>query len=136
MSTYIHGLTLTSIKDIEKVHALYLQKHNASIRTVDASIEPQVVVLSAEEWVQGVVSKIVLYNSAGADLIVLDGTHLSAIELKQNGDAALFTVVKTGNGTSPVYIEQTEILASGTRYGVCLIQRLDDNIVIQKVHNS
>lgn len=136
MSNYIHGLTLTSIKDIETVYSLYIQKHNAYIRAVDTSIEPQVVVLTAEEWVQGVVSRIVIYNPVGSDLIVLDETNLSALQLEENGDAALFTVVKTGLGTSPVYIEQTEILASGTHYGVCMIQRINDNIVIQKVHNT
>ncbi len=135
MSTYIHGLSITSIPDIEKVIRMYRLKHNSPIVTVDTSETEQSIILTKDQWIQGVLSQIALNHSSGTNPIRLDILNVDALELNGEGDSVLFHCIRAGQGTGEIRFNQQTILAENTRVGICLLQIRDGQFTVTPIHS-
>lgn len=135
MGSYIHGLTITSIKDLETVIGRYHMKHNSAIADIDSTNGEIIISLTSEHWKQGMFSQLVLHHTAGSHNITLNRPNTDSLSLLKEGDAALFTCIRTGDGTSSVFIGTDEILAPNTSYGVCLLKIYQGQLVVQKLQN-
>ncbi len=135
MSNYIHGLSITSIPDIEKVIRLYRLKHNSPIVTVDTTARAQWIILTGEQWIQGVLSQVVLNHSIGENPIHIDILNVDALELNGEGDSVLFHCIRAGQGTGEIRFNEQTILAQNTRVGICLLQIRNGGFTVTPIHN-
>lgn len=135
MSNYIHGLSITSISDIEKVVKLYRSSHNSPIVTVDTTHGEQSITLTSDDWIQGVFSQVVIQHSGGNNPIRIDILNVDALELQNEGDSTLFHCVRVGQGTGAIRFNQQDILVENTTVGICLLQIQEGEFTVKIIHN-
>jgi len=127
----INDTQLTASKLYHPVYNI-ITTGQESIITIDSSGGDVDYVPSPTIWRQGVVSNIVINNSTGANNINLTPINVplasvrarylqEILSLSNVGDVAVLNIVKTGNGTASVSVEDVEIIRSGSFIGKAVI---------------
>lgn len=135
---YIFGNTFTSVDDIQTIFYTTICNGVEPVTNVNTTNTDICLILSNRTWKQGLINYIVIRNDNGVSnysihLQAIDSSNSNekakalqnALNFKSVGSSAIIQLIKYGNGTSPVTINGTQVMAANTKYAIVLIQAIN-----------